>query len=289
MSKVRLAIYIVFFITPYTAAQDYIPMNFDNGRWFVEVFEYGGYFERIQLYCDGDTVINDQMYSRLFQNKFILIPPGEFFTDTIVREYIGAIRNADNRLVIFRSAFSDTAAIIYDFNLSIGDTIYGEVDNFIINGIDSVEYCGIYHKRYIQQLNGGSYDETLIEGIGFSNGILGYFYPFDNGGENTRVLECYMEKDNQECPACENLLNVTPRSLCTEVYPIPTNNNIIIKSVKQIIQIRLLNIFGSQVFNREYNNQLIIEESIAALSPGIYIIELFFSDSSRTAVHIIRN
>lgn len=265
-------------------------MNFDKGRWFVEVFEYGGYYERIQVFCNGDTVINSQVFSKLFQNKFILIPPGEvYFTDTIIGEYMGAIRNAENKQVIFWSASADTAAIIYDFNLSIGDTISGEVEDFIINHIDSVEYCGIYHKRYIQLLDGGLFDETITEGIGFSNGLLGYFYRFDNRGENTRILKCYTEMDNNECPTCENLLGIVPYDFETIVYPIPADNYFVIKSSKPISHLRIINISGTEAFFSEYSNQLFVQESIEDFLPGVYLIEIMFVDNTKKTSVIIKN
>ncbi|MFH0759377.1 MAG: hypothetical protein V2B15_18970 [Bacteroidota bacterium] len=272
------------------AAQDYIPMNFEKGRWFVDIDEYGGYFERTQMYCNGDTVINSQVFSKLFQDRFIMEPSiGVYFSDTIIAEYVGAIRNAEDKQVVFRSASADTEVIIYDFNLSIGDTINGEYEDFIINHIDSVEYCGIYHKRYIQLLDGGLIDETLTEGIGFANGLLGYFYQFNNRGENTRVLICYTERGNNECPVCENLLSIDSHDFETLVYPIPAENYIAIKSSKPISCVRIISISGTEAFCAEYSNQLFVQESIEAFLPGVYLMEIMFVDNTQKTSVIIKN
>lgn len=272
------------------AAQNYTPMNFEKGQWYLDIHEYGGYFERNQMFCKGDTVINGQVFSKLFQDKFMVIPPGGvYFTDTIIAEYVGAIRNAENKQVIFRGIYPDTEVIIYDFNISVGDTINGDYVDFIVNDIDSVEYCGIYHKRYIQSLGGGIYDMTITEGIGYSTGLLGYFYEFDNGGENTRKLICYSERGNNECPICENLLSIDSYDFETIVYPIPAENYIALKSSKPISCLRIINISGTEAFFSEYSNQLFVQESIEDFLPGVYLMEIMFVDNTQKTSVIIKN
>ncbi|HDS06698.1 MAG TPA: hypothetical protein ENO05_03645, partial [Bacteroides sp.] len=50
-------------------SQDYIPMNFEKGRWSVELDDKDGWDEKIQVYCKGDTLIEDLLYSKLYQNR----------------------------------------------------------------------------------------------------------------------------------------------------------------------------------------------------------------------------
>jgi hypothetical protein len=77
------------------------------------------------------------------------------------------------------------------------------IRDFSITKTDSIEYCGKYHKRFI--LNSQP-PETLIEGIGFSNGLLG-FQNDPSIGESYYELYCYTEWNNLQCPDCELLLN----------------------------------------------------------------------------------
>lgn len=287
LSNLAATLLLLLMVPDEIKAQDYIPFSFEKGRWFVEVFEKGGYQEWIQIYCKGDTVINNQEYYKLFQNKLILEPQGDLIPDTLIGLYLGAIRNAENKQVIFKSLFEDTPTVIYDFNLSIGDTIKGFLENFIIDDIDSVEYCGIYRKRYIQELR-TPLEEILIEGIGYSNGLLGYFYPFKNG-ESTRVLKCYTEVENYECPTCENLLSTATYETETIIYPIPAESSIAIKSSTPISQMRIISISGTEAISSNYNNQLFIQECIEDISPGVYLIEIVFFDSTKKTSVIIKN
>lgn len=261
-------------------SQDYIPMNFEKGRWSVELDDKDGWDEKIQVYCKGDTLIEDLLYSKLYQNRLRRIPPGDY-VDTIVGEYLGAIRNTENKKVILLTAHLDT---IYDFNLFIGDTIKGSVDNIIINSIDSVEYCGRYHKRYADTI----LSQSVIEGVGYSNGLLGYFYPFIQN-EVYRELVCYTEKDNPKCQACDFFVSNKFNIHNTVVYPIPANNFIMIRSSKPIKHFKLINFMGKEILFKEVNNQFTIEVEIEILCAGIYLIIIEFSDQTKTISQIVKS
>lgn len=290
-TKLRISVvqYILVLSIPYLSGQEYIPMDFENGRWFVEVFQKGGYQEWIQYYCKGDTIIDGKEYHKLYLNKLSLKPNQEFDEmDTIIGWNFGAIRNGENKQVLFKNPIFDSVTVIYDFNLSVGDTIYGLQDNFIVNSIDSVEYCGKYHKRYIQRAGGGVMDETLTEGIGFSTGLLGYLYQYYNF-ENTRWLYCYTEKGNEECASCDNLLSVSDIDIKTLIYPIPAKDNVVIKSTKPIYRVRILDLAGITVLFKDYDDLFFIEESIAGFLKGMYVVEVYFNDHSKKTTQLIKN
>ena len=93
----------------------------------------------------GDTIINNRRYFKLFKSTDSL---------QLYWEQIGFLREDPiNKLVYFRSG--ENEGLIYNFNLSIGDSIY--INNFymgfldallICNSIDSVNINGTYKKRY---------------------------------------------------------------------------------------------------------------------------------------------
>lgn len=175
-------------------------MNFDQGVWIEESLSKP-FFTYSQKYCQGDTVLNGHIYHKLYEFRL-----QETMTryDTVPSHYIGAIRENDNKQVMFWG-ISDTAfTVIYDFNIELGDTLQLTDDIFVVNSIDSVEFCGRYHKRYVDYFYDDQYRKTLIEGVGYSNGLLGH-HGFFHFGESYYILKCYTEWDLQQCLDCEVL------------------------------------------------------------------------------------
>ncbi|GAJ19261.1 unnamed protein product, partial [marine sediment metagenome] len=93
--------------------------------------------------------------------------------------YYGAIRNTIDKKVVLIRATQKNPDIIYDFNLDIGDSIkhgYGSHAGLTVDYIDSVEYCGVFHKRYIT--DSLPHDlHALIEGIGSTYGFIDPVFP----------------------------------------------------------------------------------------------------------------
>lgn len=200
-------------------------------------------------------------------------------------EYVGAIRNSENKQVLFKGIEGpDSIIVIYDFDISVGDTIYTRDDDLIIHSIDSIQICGRYHKRYL-----GNGSKFVTEGVGYSNGLLGFFYYFDSNGEQIRFLDCYTEKDNPECPVCWNFLTAQPKSIKSSVYPVPTANIIRINSAKPITRIRIFDLTGKVVFAKTYHHIFQLEETADFLSPGIYLVETSFSDHTAETSRIVKN
>ena len=90
---------------------------------------------------------------------------------------MGAIRNdTTNKKAFYIRALSiDDERLLYDFNLSLGDTVYwysNDGDEQIIQGVDSVMYCDNYYKRYISSPNDIGLSYTVIEGIGSMCGLI---------------------------------------------------------------------------------------------------------------------
>ena len=104
-----------------------------------------------QYYCQGDTIIDGKTFNKLYEFSISYYEP-YFYPDTTFAHYISAIRNNDSKQVFYRNLYGTSETLIYEFNLNVGDTIFREVDNFVINETDSIEYCGIYRKRYIQKI-----------------------------------------------------------------------------------------------------------------------------------------
>ena len=149
--KFQDSIALVLFIiqSSITFSQDYIPMNFNDGVWDEYFTEPPpGNSEEITKFCCGDTTIGNLMYYKLYEEKLVEPYLGDhYYTPSSL---IGFIRNSENRTVQYIPKGEKDPVTIYNFNVSLGDTIYGvnQWEYFVVKVIDSVEIAGRYHKRY---------------------------------------------------------------------------------------------------------------------------------------------
>lgn len=269
-----------------TISQKYVPMNFTDGVW-IEESRVGANNTDKQFHCNGDTIIGEEIYFKLYEMCVNYIEP-TFLPDTVPPTHIGFIKENESKQVLFRMLDDTYFSVIYDFNLSLGDTINMPSEPFIINSIDSVEFCGKYHKRYIHSIESGKYPVTLTEGIGYSNGLFGLEGIF-NGVEAYDRLECYTEWGNEQCDDCQVLLSESGRISFLSVYPNPTNGDIRISSSIPFLNIAIYNLSGIKLFstgNTSSNSQFI---PFRNYPPGIYLITVWYDNQSYESVKIIKN
>lgn len=269
-----------------TYTQDYIPFNFQEGIWMEHKFEKSDINPLqtiLQLFCNGDTSIDGNTYNRLYEYNIVV--PTYGFPDTNFTHYIGAIRNVvSEKQVLFVEAGQESEAVIYDFNLELGDTVPSLFDFYIISEIDSIKFCGRYHRKYVL---GGYPSDYLVEGIGYGNGLLGYRNP-PTGGENTHMLDCYTERGNQQCDDCNLLVGYRNEMILAGIYPNPTSGIIHINSESQISSIRMLDLSGRELLFRDFTKTNNPTVDIGSLQHGVYCMQVIFENAARRSFIIVR-
>ena len=289
MKRKKLNIFLIAILAILNSGlfgQNYIPMNFDDSYWGVNKFEKDGWETDIRYYCQGDTLINDTSFAKLYQSR--IRSPWIGLRDTILyNEYTGAIIETESKIVKYIPGGKSNSEIIYDFSLGLGDTVYLSDISFIVNGIDSVNYCGRYHKRYYEVLE--PLPIAVIEGIGYSNGILGYYEPFIGEGENTITLDCYFELNNTDCEVCGYILKTDIMDIRNHVYPNPTNNILTVESNKQISRIRLFNSQGKLLRSKDSVNSTNSSVNIGDFVSGVYHLQIQFNTGEYYNTTIIKS
>lgn len=162
--------------------------------------------------------------------------------------------------------------------LNIDDTIkigYGSEDKQVVQEIDSVEYCGVYHQRYITWSNSGDSNEiqAYIEGIGCSYGLIDPIFPHF---ESYSDLVCYTETQNIQCIPCELLLDNstgTTENNSLLIYPNPVIDQINVSSNYIIDQISIFNSLGRLIFLVSKINSEHAEIKVN-FTPGIYLMRV---------------
>lgn len=179
-------------------AQQYFPFPTTNAFWRIN----WGTTSQNSIYhyeLTGDTIIGINNYSKLESagNTYYNFDPNnpQFYPAS----YNGAYRNDTlAKKIYFISKDSTSESLLYDFNLLVGDTIKGYMDQLaknqfgtdffaVIDSVDSVLINSFYRKKWLYHTgnnfgviwSGGE----IIEGIGSNYGLLEGLLPmFDNNG-----------------------------------------------------------------------------------------------------------
>ena len=187
----RIIILLVFIgFAKTTLAQLYQPFPVDSAMWrewaydaqttYVDNWDY-------QYFTFGDTLISGNTYHKIFKTGTYMRmggPPAASYS--YINQYIGSYREDFFKHILFCPSGSATEQLLYDFNLSLGDSLssgYNLVpgETAWVSAVDSILVGGQYHKQYHISGDtaavGGSDFVQIIEGVGSTFGLLGYLRP----------------------------------------------------------------------------------------------------------------
>ena len=246
-------------------------------------------FKRFAL-TDEDTMIDNETYKKLYFYRDV-----EFNPSTAT--YIGALRENSQKQVFYRGlngyrdmddsphAIQELNEMIYDFSLSVGDTLpigYFNMSPEIIlsvGNIDTINNNGIERRRFTIQTIGGSIVGFWIEGIGNREGL---FFPFhittaDIWG-NTR---CYIHNGEllysnythggNDCITPLMGIECIVEDNSITIYPNPTSSNVNISSENIINSIEIYNSLGQRVYQSVVNSNTKTID-ISSFTNGVYIL-----------------
>ncbi|MCF8366419.1 MAG: T9SS type A sorting domain-containing protein [Bacteroidales bacterium] len=171
----------------HTEAQnrDYIPLLNQGAIWFETYTNYSwppspyGYNSCGRKYLGGDTIINNNMYSKIYHEKLDI-----YCTEIIlsVPEYYGAIReDIPEQKVWYLPPDSPLEFLYFDFSISTGDTVFwwgswfnqGGPLYLIVSDLDTITTIdGVERRRWLFDEDPYSDESSMIEGIGSSSGLL---------------------------------------------------------------------------------------------------------------------
>jgi len=215
--------------------QMYVAFPDSNAVWktVYETYPPGpfpSYSFHFDNYIDGDTLVNSKQYEKIYKLGYnpncslITYGPG----------YVGSYRNDTSEKKVYFLEKSQTEEILlYDFSLSVGDTVPQTYINYsypflVVDHIDSILIGSNYHKRfyYLQE----SYPTIMvIEGIGAHTGLLEPMEIFDQ----YHYLRCFhldnellfinADSCNLETDTCISVSIFSPRidDIKIKVFPNP--------------------------------------------------------------------
>ncbi|MDG1476832.1 MAG: T9SS type A sorting domain-containing protein, partial [Vicingaceae bacterium] len=176
--------------------------------------------------------------------------------------------------------------LLYDFDVSIGDTVFQiHLDSsfIIINSIDSILINNQYRKKYNFSLSsftsppscGWGAGNSYVEGIGnISSGLLGHWANYFESNEKLSCFEddevFYSNVDNCETVGLKE--NLTQNIL--KIYPNPTSEKLFITLSNKNVSIAysIFDISGKEVASSILNQSSFID--VSNFNKGLYLLKL---------------
>jgi hypothetical protein len=274
----------------------YHPFPENNATWNYNLTGncfVGSMNEKYSITFSGDTIINNQTYHQL-HTPFI----ESFSTGTCANlptGYKGAIRQDVPLKKVYFIPVNDTLEyLLYDFNLSVGDTLTGYTQYLlgyrdIIVGMDSVLVGNTYHKRW---KTNDPYNIYMIEGIGSTYGLIER-----SPGTMTDMadysLTCFQSSIQGVYPdsltACQVISSVpenNDNSNVLSVFPNPSKGSFTIDFENASTQeIRITDMTGKLILHQATLNQSQIK--VSDLKSGTYILTVMDKEGNLTNKKII--
>ncbi|MHC1776689.1 MAG: T9SS type A sorting domain-containing protein [Lentimicrobium sp.] len=306
MKKILFTILILMLAIVTSHAQTNVYHLFpDSAVWRVDYYYnnpfqfpcYARYY--FQYYADGDTLINTSVYKKIYRSHVqvdtLSCTPPFNPPEAPVSGYVGALKDdqlANKAFFIFPD--SNTDSLLYDYNLTTGDTLKGipvsyfflSNPNLVVASTDSILINGQFRKRWNFGLTGHDAYPYIIEGIGSSVGLIEpvYSYAFDF---TDRYLVCvkdnsetYYMSDYNSMVGCELITNGTSGINLTDklsLFPNPFSSvtNFQFRNNVTNAGLSIFNAFGQQVRQLEGINGLEFTFFRDELPAGIYFLQVF--------------
>lgn len=282
MYKQIIAIVFVLSISANLLAQEYQYIPFpDSGVVWSEMYSSEKtmvVYERFTM-TGEDTVINDISYKKLYI----------FYDKTFDKnnaQCIGGIREDDQKRVYYNGegvhsfkplGTEASGALLYDFSVSIGDTIkngnssHGEI---VVMDIDTIKIGNSLRKVFHV-----GYDVTWIEGIGNLRGLLFTSGDLPTGGASGDLI-CFIKEDTilyhndhyDNCFPVNVGVESKPLNFNIQVLPNPANgSNIRFEwGNSKIESIEIFNMKGILIGSVKSEGENFVEYPAKKLNPGIY-------------------
>ncbi len=251
----------------------------------------GSTIEDYSIVFDGDTTINNSIYKKLV---IPYVDRASFGMCSVKNAgYQGAIReDVSNKKVFYIKPQETAEQLLYDFTLSVGDSIKGVLDMGMgdtVISIDSVLVGNNYRKRW--NIN-TCYSISIIEGVGSTYGLI-EVSPGCITDMPDYSLTCFQGDSTATFPAsssnCQTITSITNNNLNTipiSVFPNPTKGEINIDfNDRKIKEVRLFNLLGERIETRDATNTNRL--TIDNLPVGTIMIELIGEKNQRSHHKII--
>jgi hypothetical protein len=276
-----------------TSSRAQIPDYFANdpkwvcGSWSTNQWLPGSlpYSSTFVYYLNGDTIIGEHTYHRLFSNGFTTTP-GDPETTSYFDYFTGYSLRQENRSIRFISAEITTDSLLVSYDYQIGDTVQGNVLNQCgfgqetIQKIDSLligsEYRRIF---YVDSILGPVITEGIGHQIAPNENVGEFILPLCMGLGWDYSIDCFglgsipywSFNGTANC-----ILNVSVEEEITipsMIYPNPFDRHVTVKMpTEKSAQFHLFDLTGRSVLHMNVTGEVQIPTDF--LRNGMYLYEI---------------
>jgi hypothetical protein len=250
---------------------------FWNIHYSAYCFQNGSGNEDYSIMLAGDTIVNGLTYHQLFIPYVRSMSTGTCGYGPV--GYSGAIReDVLQKKVYYLLAGQSVEKLLYDFNLSIGDTVKGFLaenvfgTTLIVQGIDSILIGSNYRKRFSIE---NCYGVKMIEGIGSTYGLI-QRVPGCITDQPDFSIECFTQNGTvlfgQLSGNCELITDADEEKTEAKllVFPNPCNGTLKIEITSgECDNLSIFDITGRTIHQQEVDQSTV---TISNLFPGTYFI-----------------
>jgi hypothetical protein len=247
---------------------------------------------RTEFYMNGDTSIGSYLYHKIYEKiteEYVLNGLCWPFIAPVNTMYFGATRqDIPNKKIYLFDGSNPNDTLLYDFNLSLGDTLpysYDHMDTAItVILVDSIFDGDNYRKRFYLSSSTSLDSVFLIEGIGASRGLFGNIDP---PFEGQSVLHCFQQNDSikyrDNCPSGCDLItvvnNISEKNISITISPNPAHDNFTITLNREIHngELKIYDVAGRMVMEEKLHSQ--ISSINCQLSSGLYFLKVLLPDT----------
>lgn len=243
--------------------------------------------------CIGTRLINNTIYTKVVVTKrtkrYTKTSPniGGYAYDSVATNTF-FIRENNNRLYLLETETSTNEQLVFDFNISLGDTVINN-GTYAVISVDTITLKGSQHKYYKLKETNTIYEiyKEAIEGIGIVNSSI----RLEKSSNKTSIL-CFKSKganiySHPNSPNCKdttlfknsntNSSSNKHQSNNLTIYPQPANGPITIQLPNNSSEIKLYNSLGVNVYTQQLNKKTRIQ--IEQQPTGIYYYSIITNDN----------
>lgn len=271
----------------------------DDAVWStldIHCLPTGTSYSTYHVKFEGDTIIDGLDYKIIWRCDDELLITWNFY---------GAIREDDQQQVFLRPPFN-SEGMIYDFGVSIGDTIQttnhflsSDALSFVVTDVDSVLLLDRFRKRITVFDYNLLIEEVWIEGLGCPYGVLrssNFGYGASCGLTESLCFEesdllVYQHPAYNICHYDAMVGTIQFKDLEVQIYPNPATDKLVIETGNNKGQasnntIHIYSMDGKCVFEETFYNSR-QEVNLQSFNRGVYVVRLIIGQTLYPAVKLI--
>lgn len=275
-TKTPLLILVILYSIMVQAQQyQYLPFPDSVGIWKYRTLDQGGVWWSSEHFA-----------RKMVGQKQLMV--GQRLVDPVIND---TLKYYEKNKKIIRVVYDTIELVLFDFNLTVGDTFYHPLaglsslinDKAVILADDSV--VSWYGNRRMITFDDGA---IWVEGIGNIEGCMGAFEPLMVSGPGCPRFECvFSDTASFPCADARVLSQTTEVEFINTVlvYPNPTKGIISVTNHESLIRIEVLDMAGRRVIRQD---EQLYQADLSSLPNGLYYMMLK-SKGDNKIIRVVKN